>query len=222
VKPDPVFETECTEHCKSLFSTKGCVGVVDAEYYTNACIEDTKATGDFSMAEAMKIKYMAECNTSTDLMEKDCNEEVVKKAVQVREECGLGDNKCIKDCSNNGVCGPNGCVCKGTWGGIDCSVDMPKKLSYDVKTETYATGSTQEYNAATGNIVSADKKIDDTIVNGETKDSAVYDTQVDAAYGEKEEGYGAQETVGLLNSSNAIYVSSLAAAIGAFVLFMAN
>ncbi|KAI8912739.1 hypothetical protein EDD86DRAFT_116553 [Gorgonomyces haynaldii] len=136
---NPEYTKEVTAHCQGLFAAPGCDKLIPSAPYVQACVSDALTTGNYLMSEAMKIAYLARCNTLTGYMQQDVQPAVVQNATQVRKDCGLGSNQCINSCSGKGLCGPNGCVCNPGFGGLDCSVDLNAKVSYNQDTKQYGT-----------------------------------------------------------------------------------
>ncbi|KAI8929361.1 hypothetical protein BC831DRAFT_509272 [Entophlyctis helioformis] len=142
--PPAVFEAECESHCKSLFNIPGCASIVDPSFYIKACILDAKATGSYSFTEGAKTAYLAQCHTQTTYMKRDAKPETIKQAETIQKKCGFGNNTCINQCSGHGTCAGFGCACNPGWGGVDCSTDLTKRVQYNVETNTYQTGVTDE------------------------------------------------------------------------------
>jgi hypothetical protein len=130
--PPPEYKAQVEKYCQALFE-QDCAAVVDRQFYVQACIKDALLMGSFVHAEATKIQYMAQCRTKTDYLKEDVDDKKVKEAVAIQQKAGLGaENKCINDCSGkNGVCSDNGCRCHPSFGGLDCSVDLTKMISFD-------------------------------------------------------------------------------------------
>ncbi|KAJ3253489.1 hypothetical protein HK103_000521 [Boothiomyces macroporosus] len=135
--PPPDYEAQAKQHCQQLFNVPGCSKVCDVDYYVNACIADAKTCGSFVFAEAQRLAFMAECKITTGFMQVDNQPAVVDQSVQIQSQCGLGNHKCLNDCSGHGVCGVTGCRCSPTWGGADCSIDLTKLMSYNFKLKSY-------------------------------------------------------------------------------------
>ena len=139
---NPEFEKQCQSHCQKIFDVPGCKSIVDPSNFIKSCVADSVLSGNLFMAEAMKSAYLAQCNTATQYMKNDIKPQVVEQAQSIRKECGLGNNKCINNCSGNGACGGNGCVCNSGFGGLDCSVNLNKLISYNPQSNSYAQGGT--------------------------------------------------------------------------------
>jgi hypothetical protein len=166
--PPPEYKTQVENHCKNLFKEE-CGTVVDREFYVQACIKDALLLGSLVNAEATKIQYMAQCKTKTDYLKEDADDKKAEKAKEIQETAGLGPNKCPKDCSGNGVCGDNGCRCKPSFGGQDCSVDLTKMISYDQETKKYNPTTPTTVYPEVGSMPASDKEVQDLKPKGTTQ-----------------------------------------------------
>ncbi|KAJ3271718.1 hypothetical protein HDV01_006413 [Terramyces sp. JEL0728] len=101
--PPPVYVNQVESHCKELFNVPGCSKVCDVDYYVQSCIADAKTSGSFVFAEAQRLAFMAECKVTTGFMKVDVDTSVVNAGVSIQTQCGLGNNKCINNCSGNGA-----------------------------------------------------------------------------------------------------------------------
>jgi hypothetical protein len=130
IPANPTFEKECKDYCNKIFDS-ACASVVDTAYYVNSCIADSKLTGNYKFADSLKNAYMAHCNSMTTYMKNDVKPEIKEKSADVVKKCGLGGHSCPANCSAHGDCTENGCVCSAGWGGIDCSLDQSKMITYN-------------------------------------------------------------------------------------------
>ena len=135
--PNPQYQDQCTDYCIKLFSVPGCNTLLNPQSYIDACTSDSVNTGNYLVAEAMKLTYMSRCNTATSYLSHDAQPAMVQHAASVRQSCGLGNYTCMNNCSGNGGCSNNGCVCNPTFGGLDCSVSLPSLISYNPSTKSY-------------------------------------------------------------------------------------
>ncbi|KAJ3273433.1 hypothetical protein HDV01_004503 [Terramyces sp. JEL0728] len=126
--PPANYVDEITAHCTKIFNVPGCSELVNAANYINACIQDAKTCGSLVFAEPARLVFMSHCKQTSNYMAKDYDVNSVQQAKNLQEQHGFNDHNCPANCNGNGVCGDNGCRCKSTFGGSDCSIDLTKKL----------------------------------------------------------------------------------------------
>ncbi|KAI8891880.1 hypothetical protein BC833DRAFT_613103, partial [Globomyces pollinis-pini] len=136
--PPPSYTNQVDKHCRALFNVKGCNGLVDADFYIKACIDDATLTGSFVFSESSRLAFMTACHTTTQCMTQDVDVVIVERAVSIQRECGLGNNTCVNNCSGKGVCGNNGCRCEPGFGGVDCSISLTTLITYNPVSQQYA------------------------------------------------------------------------------------
>jgi hypothetical protein len=134
--PPVEYKKQVENHCKDLFQDD-CASVCKKQFYVESCIIDALAAGSLIFAESSKIQYLSQCRLATNYMKQDSEPKNVKKAEEIQQKASLNENKCSNDCSGNGICGDNGCQCKATFGGRDCSIDLTKLMSYDQEKKQY-------------------------------------------------------------------------------------
>jgi von Willebrand factor type D domain len=137
--PTPEYIQEATTLCHGMFVVDGCNEILPPARHVQACISDSTILGNYAMAESNRIQYMAKCKTLLGYMTADPDEQVVVKADEIKEEYGLGDNKCVLDCSGRGTCTANGCVCNAGFSGLGCVTDLAPLLSYNSEQNAYVT-----------------------------------------------------------------------------------
>ncbi|KAJ3255009.1 hypothetical protein HK103_006711 [Boothiomyces macroporosus] len=126
VAPPADYLKDIKEHCQKIFTIPGCSELVNADSYIQSCIKDAIAAGSMVFAEPARMIFMSHCKQTSNYMVKDYDDKAVQKAQAIQQQTGLNQHNCPANCNGNGVCGDNGCRCKPTFGGIDCSIDMTK------------------------------------------------------------------------------------------------
>jgi hypothetical protein len=144
VEPPQEYKDQVNRHCRALFQIQGCSSLVNAEFFIQACIQDSMISGSLQFAEGSKMAYMAQCRQRAEYMSRDYEPQVVQKAEEIKREGGLGQFECLNKCSGQGTCGDNGCRCNQGFGGLDCSVDMSKMMSYKPERRVFSEGTPRE------------------------------------------------------------------------------
>ncbi|KAJ3316763.1 hypothetical protein HDV06_002895 [Boothiomyces sp. JEL0866] len=129
--PPADYLNQITLHCKKIFDVPGCSELVKAENYIKSCIEDAIAAGSLVFAEPSRMVFMSHCKQTSNYMAKDYDEKTIEKAKTIQQQHGFNQHNCPANCNGNGVCGDNGCRCKPTFGGNDCSIDLTQLKCMD-------------------------------------------------------------------------------------------
>ncbi|KAJ3268455.1 hypothetical protein HDV01_002734 [Terramyces sp. JEL0728] len=135
---NPYYNDQINSYCSNLFNIPGCSSISNTTNYVTACVADALSSGSLQFSEASKLAYLAQCKTSTNYMINYPAPQVQQQGHDIQKTCGLGNNTCANNCGGQGVCGANGCRCNPGYGGLDCSTDLTKMISYNPQTGSYS------------------------------------------------------------------------------------
>jgi hypothetical protein len=110
--------------CTSLAVAIDCGGLIDVDYYIQACISDCHGTESLAPIEPAKLQMNIDCKLQTDQQVYHPDPIKAQVAVNIQVSLGFLDNKCPNSCSNNGKCESTGCVCNTGYTGLGCGTNL--------------------------------------------------------------------------------------------------
>ena len=110
--------------CTSLAVAINCGGLIDVDYYTQACISDCHGTESLAPIEPAKLQMNIDCKLQTDQQVYHPDPNKAQVAADIQVSLGFYDNKCLNSCSNNGKCESTGCVCNTGYTGLGCETNL--------------------------------------------------------------------------------------------------
>lgn len=144
VPPTEDFKRAAKVYCQDLYPRIGCEKCVDPQKYVDACIIDTINTGSYSAAQGSLRTYLSVCNSLNNYGLKNPSKIIRQESLATLIDNQLGSNPCTSSCSNQGQCTQTGCVCDSNWGGVDCSINLAKQLSFSPASNTFCIGGANE------------------------------------------------------------------------------
>ncbi|KNC98732.1 uncharacterized protein SPPG_06410 [Spizellomyces punctatus DAOM BR117] len=136
------FYNQAVDYCTKLFNVPGCESQVDHPFYIMSCVKDAVRTGSFIFSEGIKAQMLGNCRAKTDAQKCSADPAEQKEGDKVQKENGLGTNSCPSGCGQNGVCTPNGCMCKPGYSGLTCQEDAGSLPTYNAGPVTNEDGDT--------------------------------------------------------------------------------
>ncbi|KAJ3301201.1 hypothetical protein HDV03_001210 [Kappamyces sp. JEL0829] len=137
----PAYIEQVTQHCNELYNNTACAAILPTDVYIKACIADSITSGNYVSSEATRQAYLAKCNTLLTYNTQNPSPIIRNDTAAIQQSCGLGQNSCVNNCSNNGKCTDNGCVCNAGFTGFGCTIALAPKLSYNPAANAYTNNS---------------------------------------------------------------------------------